>query len=474
MKPIPLFGTGIKSLSATITAQRRLNCIYDIRVDQDKTAIAIVGTPGSFPTFTIPDSPIRGWIVVGAILFVVAGKNFYAVTLGGSVTLIGAVPTASQFVTFADNGVQIIFVDGVAGYYHNYTTGIYGGVITDPGFPNGCTTIAALNSRFVAEQPGTRLFSVGYQLAAQTWSPVLFGAKENYSDFIVAVDSFNGLLIFWGTRSTEFWQDASLVPQPYQRIQGSTQTWGLAAKYSRATLNNSMVFLGQNPDGGVRVMKLNGYSPVPISNSDIDQIITSFPIYQDAIALTYTLYGHPLYQITFPNANRSFLYDDSTGIWYEVQTGVGLTARHFANIGINFNSKNYVSDVNTGIVYQLDPMTYTDNGTSIKRQVASRHLRRGGNEFELNEIILEMATGVGTIVGQGVNPQIMMQLSRDGGRTFGAERWSRLWPQGQYNTRVKYDRLGSARDFVALWTMTDPVRFEITLGEALMAPGIED
>lgn len=475
MKPIPLFGTGMKSYSQVVTSQRRLNCFYDIRVDQDKSAIIIQGTPGSFRTFTIPEYPIRGWVISGFLIYVVAGKSLYTVSLGGAISFIGAIPTANQFVSIADNGVEITVVDGVAGYVYNYVTGVYNGQITDPAFPNGCNSVAHLDSRLIAEYPNSRQFGVSQQLAGGTWSPTLFASKENYSDYISAIDVLNGLLILWGYQSIEYWQDAGLVPQPFQRVQGATQTWGLAARYSRSFIDNTMMFLGQNTQGGgVQVMKLNGYTPNRVSNSDIESIIASFPVYADAVSLTYVVNGHAMYQITFPNANRSFLYDCSTNIWYEVQTGVALIDRHFANLGIAFAGKNYVCDNSTGNVYQLDMKTYTDNGTTIKRQLASRHIRMGGNEFTMDELILEMETGVGLTSGQGSNPQVMMQVSRDGGRTFGAERWKTLGMAGQYKSpRVKYDRLGDARDFVFMWTMTDPVPFVVTLGEGSSRQGPE-
>lgn len=468
MKPLPLFGTGVSSYSQVVTAQRRLNCFYDIRVDQDKAAIIVQGTPGCFFTFTFPDAPIRGWIVVGSLIYCVAGHGLYSASIGGSIMFLGALPTVSQFVSIADNGVQITIVDGVTGYVHNYTSGVFQGQITDPAFPNGCNTIAALDSRLVAERVGTRQFQVSAQLDGTTWSPSLFASKEQYSDAISACWSWAGMLVFFGFGSIEFWQDAALVPQPFQLIQGSTQTWGLAARYSVVLCNNTMIFLAQNTQGGgVQVMKFNGYTPQRVSTSDIEAIIGAFPIFQDAVALTYMVNGHPMYLLTFPNAARSFLYDDSTGIWYEMQTGVALLARYFGNLGIAFNGKNYISDQTTGNVYQLDMNTFTDAGTLIKRQVCSRHIRQAGNEFSLDEIVLDMETGVGLTTGQGINPMLMMQLSRDGGRTFGAERWKPLGLGGQYlSPRMKYDRLGSAKDFVARWTMTDPVKFIITGGSA--------
>lgn len=472
MRTLPLFGTGIKSFSSPVTAQRRLNCFYDIRQDGDKANIIIRGTPGKSVWTTLSDNPIRGWWVVNSLLYVVAGATVFTVDTGANISVLGTVSNSGQLVGMTDDSISLTIVDGIQGYTVLLPSGVPT-LISDVNFPNGCTSIATLNSRSIANVPNTRSFAICGQLAASVWTPIITGVKENSSDLLVAVDVLNGMLILWGSTHIEFWQDNGTSPNPYGRINGASQTWGLAAKYSRAPLVNTMAFLGQNPQGGVQVLMLNGYTPVRISTSDIEDIFSGFSVYSDATARTYMIDGHPMYQITFPSASRSFLYDASTQMWFETQFGVASVARDSGNLGIVFNSKNYASDTTTAIIYQLDPNVFTDNGTTIKRQVVSRHIRMDGNDFSISDITLEMETGVGLDIGQGSDPQIMMQISRDGGRTFGPERWKSIGKKGQYKGRVNWDRCGSARDFVFKFTMTDPVKFVITSGEATVFPGTE-
>lgn len=472
MKPIPLFGTSIASISKQLTAQRRINCFFDIRKDQDKTTIAVRATPAAFGVLSLTDSPIRGWRVVGNYLYVVAGSTVFQVATDSSFVSLGTIPSSGQYAAMTDNSLQLGIVDGARGYYLTLPSGAPT-LITDPNFPNGCTSIDVLNSRAYVEQPNTRFFWASAQLDLSTWSPGKFGTKENASDNLSAVDVLNGALILWGLLNLEFWQDVGTAPLPVQRINGASQTWGLAAKYSRASLNNTKIFLGQNPQGGVQVLMLDGYTPKRVSDSDVENIITGFAIYSDAVGLTYMVDGHPMYQLTFPNANRSFLFDASTGFWFEVQSGVTDFVRHFANLGIVFNAKNYVSDATSGSIYQLSTTTYTDNGSPIKRMVTSRHVRMDGNEFGISEIILEMETGNGLVSGQGSNPMIMMQVSKNGGRTWGPERWKAMGRLGQYQKRLIWDCIGSGRDFVFRFTMTDPVSFMIASANAVLSPGPE-
>jgi hypothetical protein len=70
---------------------------------------------------------------------------------------------------------------------------------------------------------------------------------------------------------------------------------------------------------------------------------------------------------------------------------------------------------------------------------------------------VDMEVGNGTATGQGSNPQIGLSVSRDNGKTWGAQMWKTMGAIGQFRTRVEWRRLGTARSFVFRITVTDPV-----------------
>lgn len=481
MQPIPLFGSGVNAYSAYVTRQRRLNCFYEIKQDGDKAQLIIRGTPGVVSFITLPDRPIRGWHVVSNVLYVVAGLVLYSVLPNGTITSLGSLdPSSVGNVRLDDNGVQVLIVDGLAGYIYTLVTGSYAqaglnaagsfGKITDVNFPNGATSICFLDGRLIAAKPNTRQFYCSEFYDGTGWTNVqslpTFGTKDNNSDLLVTVSALNGVLMLSGQQSTEFWQNVGTSPLPFGRVAGATRNEGIAAQYSLAFINDVRLFVGQSLYGGnVEISIVEGFNISKVSTEDIDNIIRSFSVWQDAIAFGYILDGHKMYQITFPSAGRSFLYDITTKFWFELQSGVGLTGRHIANFGITFNTFTFICDTTSGIIYKFDPNVFTDNGNIIKRQVTSRHVAMGGNRFGIDEVYLDMETGIGLQYGQGSDPQIMMQISKDGGRTFGVERWRSLGKVGQYKSpRVKWDRLGASQDFVFQWTMTEPVKFTIVGG----------
>jgi hypothetical protein len=492
MKQIQLFGTGLFANSAVISRQRRLNCFFEIRKDGDKEKIVVRGTPGVTTLLTLPTAPIRGWRVVNNVLYVVGGLTLYKVLIDLSWTAVGAFDANSTgFVSISDNSVQLLIVDGFAGYIYTIVTGTYAqtalntagsfGKITDANFPNGTASVTFLDGRLIAVKPNTRQFYVSEYFDGTGWTNFqglpTYATKDNNSDFLIAVSAMNGVLTLYGEQSIEFWQNVGSSPLPFGRIAGATRNVGLAAIYSIAYIDDIQLFLGQNLYGGYsEVNILQGFNLQRVSTDDIEHIIGNLPghVWRDAIAFGYMLDGHKMFQITFPAANKSLLYDISSDLWSELQSGVGVTGRHIANLGITFNALNFASDATTGKIYQLDDEFTTDNGAPIKRQLITRHIDMGGNTFCIDELYLDMETGGNSAIGHAggdsqyganIDPQIMLQVSKDNGRTFGIERWKSVGKLGQYRTpRVIWNRLGSARDFVFQITMTDPILFVVIGG----------
>ena len=479
MRDVPIFGAGVSSYSQVVTRQRRLNCFYSVRPDQDKNQVVLRGTPGAVIDYTLPQGPFRGSSLVAGILYAVAGAVLYSITVNNVITALGTIQTSVGTVGIKDNGLQILIVDGVFGYVYTLITGSYAqaalnaagsfGVVTDPNFPNKGRTVAFLNGKMYVEQrPNLRRFSACESYDATNWTNSLslstFATKDNYSDNILGVWSVNGALFPIGEGSAEVWQDIGSAPLAVARIQGATQRWGCVAFNSVIEMNSTLFMLGTSEKGGMKFLKLIGTTWTPISTSDIDNLITSFAFWQDAIALGYVLDGHQMIVLTFPTANRSFLYDDTTGFWGEVQSGLGLTGRYFGNLSFGFNTFSYVTDTQTGSFYRLSSAVFTDNGAQIKRQVTSRHLHADGNMLFINELVVDMETGIGLVSGQGSDPVIGLRISKDGGRTFGVMKPKKLGKLGKFKKRAWWRRLGGATDFVLELTMTDPVKFTVVHG----------
>jgi len=471
MKIQPLFGAGIQGRSLPVTAQRRLNCYFEQRPDGDKSSIVVYGTPGLVYQTTMM-SVVRRMLGTQSTLYVVAGNALYSLTPTFTQTQLGFLQTSTGTVSMANNPSQIMIVDGTAGYIYTPNSATFA-PITSPGFPNGANTVTFVSGYFVCEQPGTQQFWVSNLYDGTTWNALAFASASQYSDNIKAVDSLIGNLVLFSERHTEFWQNVGSTPEPFAPIISATSEFGLAAIYSRAHVNQTICFLGMNPQGAPQVAQISGYNVSVISTPDLDFILSQMSTVSDAIAISYVVNGHPMYQLTLPTADRSFLYDTATGLWSETQSGLTnkYSTRHFAQYSAYFNSTTYVSQANTGTILKFSTNAYTDNGTTILRELITRHGSANFNRFSVDELYIDMDTGVGANTGQGSTPTLLLECSKDNGRTYSTPRQLQVGPLGNYRQRVIARRFGSARDFVFRLRFSDPVQFTITDGAVTIREG---
>lgn len=476
-----MFGSGVYGKSMVVTRQRRVNCYYEKRADGDKAKVVVYGTPGLSLVFTVGSplkTPVRALLgPTNSSLYAIVYNQFQALrppVIPGNpavVSFAGPVGTIGGLASMAANPSvsQILTVDGSSGYVYNTQTSTLTPLAAlGTWFVPGSRTCTNVGGYFVTEYVGTGEFGASNLNDATTGSPLSFASAAAYPDIMVAVDQLNGNLILFCQQHLEFWQPVGTPPpaQPFQVIQSSPIRWGLAAIFSRGQIDNALLFLAQSSAGTRRVCRIDGYTVTPVSD-EIDYILNQPGfVYADATALTYQRDVHPFYQLTFPTMGRSFLYDCSTGIFSETQSSLstGPYVRHQGNLSAYYNGDTLITDFTNGNVYRMDDNTFTDNGQPVLREVITKHATKGYNRFRVPQVYLDMETGVGTASGQGLNPVLSMEVSKDNGRTWLQPRLVSLGAQGQFMTRVNARRFGQARQFTWRYRLTDPVKFAITDG----------
>jgi hypothetical protein len=467
-KKLPLFGEGLYAGNPTVTRERRLNCYYQVRKDNDRTAVAVLGTPGMKLQMVIPSmlmSPARGILANRTQLFVVALNQFFSLqtpaVAGGTATVLasGNINSSSGSVSMAQNPTQVCLVDGANGAFVQ---------ITSAGFPNGATTVTFCNGFFICEMPGTNQFFVSNYNDGSIWNALSFAAASQYTDGIICTDQLGGLLIPFSSTHLEFWQNAGQTTEPFTYIQGTATEYGLAATFSRVHLADSLCFLTQTKEGGLQFGKISQYQVKVISTPDIDKIVQSLSVTADCVGLAYQVGEAKFAQFTFPTAGRSFLYNAANDMWSESQSGItsGYAARHIGQYAAVYNGQSLLSDYNGPNLYRADVGTFTDNGNTIVREVITRCALNNQNVFRSSQIYMDMEVGVGVSSGQGVNPVVAMSIARDS-RDFGPEQIISLGATGQYSKRVVRRRNGRGRFLHMRLRMTDPVKFVISGGAVI-------
>jgi len=170
------------------------------------------------------------------------------------------------------------------------------------------------------------------------------------------------------------------------------------------------------------------------------------------------------YALTGGGLTTTLVYDLTTGYWHEraYLNEQGLYEQHLANCHLFAFGKNLVGDRENGNIYEMKLDVYEDNGNPISRERIYTHLTNEKQQTRYNSLEIGLETGVGTQSGDGFNPVVSMQMSKDGARTWSNWMDKSLGKVGKYETKVKFRRLGMAEILTFKIRVTDPVKVNIT------------
>ncbi|MGZ5799238.1 MAG: hypothetical protein ACXWJZ_01235 [Burkholderiaceae bacterium] len=456
----PLFGVSQSGKSRIVDSQNHINLYCEIdNVTADKAVVTYFNTPGLLLFTSFGDTPIRGWIEVSDFIYAVHRGTFWEINNAGVKTSRGTVSTTSGRVDISYNGTQIGIVDGASMYCYTIATNAF--VTVSSGLFATPASITYQDSYFITTFLNSGQFQISAQNDGTTFDALDYSTAESNPDNLVRVVADHGELVFCGDQTTEFWSNSGGQDFPYTNLRGTTLEFGLAAKWSLVKYNDSLAGLFKNRMGQVQVMMMVGHALHKISSNELDAIINGYSAVSDATAFAYMWGGHPMLQISFPTAGKSWLYDASTNMWSSLESGLS-GGRHLAEIHVDYINKPRVTDYANGNIYTLDKDTYSDNGMSRPVEMSSKHVFNGDDRITIDAVQIDFEVGVGLATGQGSDPQAMLQVSRDGGFTWGNEIWKSIGKIGEYLARARWTILGMARDWVIKVRVTDPVKVVIT------------
>ena len=241
----------------------------------------------------------------------------------------------------------------------------------------------------------------------------------------------------------------------------------MVAVNSVCKFRGMLVGLFRSGSGDLLVGGIQGYQMVPLSRSagatsSVEQEWLSYSRIDDAVATSYAVGGHVLYQLRFPTADKTWVLDGATGIWTRFSSGSEGGA-FVGELAIHFNDKVYMSDAISGLVYEFSDEKYYDKtGEEIYSILISNRINDAGKYHSLDEIWFDFEVGTtGTLDPDALNyePKLTVELSPDGGYTWKPARVASLGKQGEYRSRVRVLRLGRFLDGVVKVTGANFHRF---------------
>lgn len=446
---LPLALGSYQHRSLPLSAQRLINWQAEVQPPTAKGRSALVPTPGCSLHGSVDGPGARGMRVQGETLLSVIGSHVYEVAIDGTITDRGTISSGGP-VSMDTNGEQMAIV--VPETHQAFICPRTGPIeqITDVDFP-GATSVTCIDGFHVFSRPNSKEFFISALNDATAYDALDFASKEGLPDNLVAVQRVGRELWLYGERSIESWTNGG-GDFPFQRAFGAVIEVGCAARHSIATADGTSFWVADD----VTARMSNGLTPQRISTHAIEQAWAGYTTVRDARGWCYVQEGHIYYVVTFPTAERTWVYDATVQQWHERESE-GYRGIWRCVVGAEYAGGVFAGDADNGNVYLLDPTRGDENGDAIVRVAIGTPFHAEGKQLFFRRLDIDMETGVGHQHGQGSDPKLWLSVSDDGGRTFGNERWASIGKAGQFRRRVSFRRLGSARERVFRLQMSDSV-----------------
>jgi len=469
---IPFVGPSLRGVSPALNDQRTQN--FYLEVDPGgKRPISLVGTPGKkLDKILNADAPIRGSILFKDSTYWVAGSEVHRRDSGGATSLIGTIDTTTGPVSMDQNLTKFMIVDGTTkGYTSDGATIV---AIADLDFPGGDTCTFLDQRIYVNSLTSTAQVAASALNDLTSWNPLAVKTAEAKSDRVLAVLADEEWLYVLCEFTTEVWWNPGLTPFPLARAAGGVHTWGIVAPFSAAIADNGIIWLARQKEGeGPFVVSTAGTAvPTIISNSTLSTLWSAYTTRSDARAHVYAQAGHLFYQLTFPSANETFVYDLSTQTWHE-RSRFGL-GRDPAIAHEFHGGKNLIGDDTAGKIYEQALDYFKDDGVTtntlgtIERIRTTPILNADERVIFYHALKIMAETGVGN--ADVTDPTIMLDYSDDL-RVFKNQRFLSLGKSGEFDKEIYSTRLGAAVNRIFRIITTDPCKVRIIGADATVTVG---
>ena len=454
--------------------------------------------------------------------FVCFGNKVYRIDLAGNSTMIGQVASGAARVIFAETGglrPMLLIADGFNLWAYNLLEGgnlqqvtlpqrvtgdggmirpshvcVVGGsvCITDSGsgfvyysipYPLNSETreVFDIVNGEVQYDPNNSLKVLTKQVDALSYMFLdNYGVQQYFnaevsSDNLQAIASVGASLYLLGSKTVEIWQRGS----------GEYETWirqsytanasnGLQAPYSVAICGSNLYYLGSGESYAKGIMMVSGQQYKKISPDWLDKKLLG-ETSDTAFAFAYAEGDHNFYVLQLQNLQETWVFDTETSEWHQRCSRVlesGVETRWRPSALIWFGGK-FIAFCNDGAMYEHTDEYWYEDYVGGSRLPMIRH-RQGAvvvdnnRPFIFNELGIEC--NVGCWADYSLQPDLLLEVSKDGGNTFGNVRSCKLGRTGNYDHRVRFHSLGYNRLCVLRVTYSHPTSLELTTCSQRITP----
>lgn len=457
MPPILFAVESAVSRAPQLSAQRLVNGFVERQNPDAKSQSPIFGAPGLTTFSTAGMGPNRGAWNFNGLAYFVQGASLYSVTAAGVATFVGTGILGTNQVSMSDNGVQLCIVNGAQGYI--FTPGFGLQQITDPAF-SPADTVNYMDGYFKFDSVGTNEWFLSALFDGTSFNGLDFASAEAEPGFVTATAQNLQLNFIFCTGHIELWYDTGAEDFPFQIYPGGVIYYGCVSPQTIVNQDGALFFLGADHV----FYRLQANTPIRVSTHPIETIIRQAPDITGAFCFTYSTEGHKFVVLQLPSSGRTLVFDLSTSKWHERESWVnaGQTVTSLSSWRAQSVLEIYdtviFGDAVDGRIGALDWTNYAEYGNTLRLLAQSVQQHHDRQRIFVGRLELDVEAGVGLLVGQGSDPQVMLRKSTDGGQTWSdAQQWRSMGKIGQYRRRLRWMKQGSGHQMMWEVSITDPV-----------------
>jgi len=475
-REIPFAGPAYQRSNVFINAQQSINYYLEPYPALGQNKFALRGCPGLRSWADLgTGKAVRGLLSTGDYAFAVSDNKVFRIDTDGLVTEVGNITASSGYIGMAQGNLQLMIVDAEnKGYIYTFGSGAFAD-ITDTAFP-GASSVTHQDGIFLVTEPDSFNFYTSDLNDGTTWDSLLFFPANWKSDNLISIFSDHRNVWAGGTESIEIYYNNgnSSGNFLFTRRDGAEMQIGLGAKDSFSQIDNAVFWLGRNENGQGQVFRALGFQPTVVSNEAITEAIANYSDISDAIGFAYLIDKNPMYELTFPTADVTWVYNSSLPPehgWHERRSrrlsGTRwISGRHRGQKHVFFSGKHLVGDIENGKVYEHTRDVFDEDGTEMEATRSTVAFGSNQDLITVNELQVLFTPGVGLTSGQGSDPVAIISWSGDGGYTWSNEHQVKIGKKGEYVNRAIIRQLGQHRNWVFKVKTTDKVQRDILSGFA--------
>jgi hypothetical protein len=424
---------------------------------------SLIRTPGLAIESTLADGPVRGQCWTGARRFAVGGDTLYEIAEDGTQTVRATIESDGSPVSIAFSTIQLLIVSFGHAYCYTLADNTIVDVTADlAGVP---VKVKYADGYFIVCFYLSNKFQISDILDGTVWPGIQVNEVSVFAENITSIEVSHRELWVFGSQHAQPYQNTG-TDEIYDVIPGTLIETGNLALFGTTLLDNTIFFVHEDERGGRVAARMNGYTPQRISTHAVEYDLRTYDDLSGLVTYSYQDCGHLFWVLYIPGSSFSWVFDVAESLWHKraiwhVDTAIFTvhpTWNHIYAYG-----KHLVGDPLSGNIYAMS-LDYLDDYGNVTRRV--RQTPTIGNEMEwvrLSSLTVDLNVGITPqppfTDGDG-NPrpaQAMLEWSDNHGNTWSNQHIVSCGFAGEYNTRVKWWRLGQTRYRVFRFSVTDPV-----------------